>query len=264
VPSRRIAPGLVVAALVGGALLRSTPAADVVVEIGEAIVVADGFRAQARTVEPVLYAEGLQLLAATTVRDGVLREAPAVEGADLWSEVVAVYPHEQLVRITQFALVSDGPGGTLALVHRSERSDDGWILSLDPADARVPTALRRTLVHELAHLLTLSRGDVRIARDGEPLACDEVPVDIGCARRGSILAAFHDRFWGAGAGPLGDHVTPYAATSSAEDLAEIFAVVVLDLPLGDGPAVEAKRSWVAQHPDLAPEIERLRARLAGR
>jgi hypothetical protein len=251
--------------LIGGALIRSTPAADMVAEIGEAIVVVDGFRS-AGGVEAVAYQDGVALLEAHIVEDGRIDGPMGPDAAVIWEATEAVFPPEQLSRLTQFALIADGPGGNLAMVHRSERHGDGWILSIDPADTRSADALRRTLVHELAHLLTLSRSDIAIDPDLDPADCADVVTDLGCARPGSVIADFHTAFWRDGAGPAGSHVTPYASTSSAEDLAETFTAVVLRLPLGDGPVVDTKRAWVVTRPELAAAVEDLRARLeaAGR
>jgi hypothetical protein len=251
--------------LVGAALLRSSPAADMVVEIGEAIVVVDGFRAE-DGVEPVAYQEGVELLAAYEISDGRLDGTVDPDAARIWQHVVAVFPPTQLARLSQFAVIGDGPGGNLAMVHRSERHADGWILSIDPTDAVTTELLRRTLVHELAHLLTLSRSDVVIDPELDPAACAEVPVDIGCARPGSVIADYHTRFWatgepGAGERSAHDHVTPYAATSSAEDLAETFTAAVLALPVGHGPGVEEKLAWVRARPELAAAADELRTRL---
>jgi len=255
---------VVAAGLVGVALLRSTPAADMVVEIGEAIVVADGFRADNGSPEQVAYQQGIDLLSATTVSDGRLDQPVGPEATAIWNEVVAVFPPDQLGRLTQFALIADGPSGNLGMVHRSERHHDGWILSIDPTDARSRESLRRTLVHELSHLITLSRADIAIDPDLDPATCDGVVTDVGCARRGSVIADFHEAFWQEGTGLPDDHVTPYAGTSSAEDLAETFTVLVLRLPVGDGPEVEAKLTWVAGRPELAAAVDAVRVRLSAR
>lgn len=248
--------------LVGGALLRSSPAADVVVEIGEAIVVVDGFRSE-DGVEPVAYQDGVELLAAYELSEGRLDGTVAPDAARIWEQVVAVFPPAQLARLSQFAVIGDGPGGNLAMVHRSERHSDGWILSIDPTDAGTTEVLRRTLVHELAHLLTLSRSDIVIDPQLDPTTCSEVVIDVGCARPGSIIADYHARFWATGSPGPDHHVTPYASTSSAEDLAETFTAAVLALPVGSGPTVEEKLAWVRARPELAAAADDLRSRLAG-
>ncbi len=259
-PVRRSSALLVAGLLVGGALLRSSPAADMVVEIGEAIVVVDGFRAE-DGVEPVAYQEGVELLAAYEIAGARLDGTVDPDAARIWEQVVAVFPPAQLARLSQFAVIGDGPGGNLAMVHRSERHADGWILSIDPTDAVTTELLRRTLVHELAHLLTLSRSDVVIDPELDPATCAEVPVDIGCARPGSVIADYHARFWSAGHRGADAHVTPYAGTSSAEDLAETFTAVVLALPVGHGPVVEEKLAWARSRPELAAAADELRTRL---
>src|SRR5690606_20684555 len=122
--------------------------------------------------EDVTYDDAdLELIAAYVVTDGALDATarPTAEHRATWAVAEAVLPPDVLGQVRQLNIVTDGPSGTLAMVHRSGVAADQWVLSIDAVEpARV---MRDTLVHELAHLLTLRSTDLTTV--GE---CDGVRI----------------------------------------------------------------------------------------
>jgi hypothetical protein len=141
--------------------------------------------------------------------------------------VTRVLPTWAVAEIRQLDIVSDGPGGTLGMVHRSSVVGDQWILSIDVAEPR--DVLESTLIHELAHMLTLDRADLSAGTAASP--CDGARLEIGCAHAGSALADWSARFWPDPGKPASfdpaRFVSQYATTGPHEDLAESFLAYVL-------------------------------------
>lgn len=217
----------------------------------------------ARSAESVRYEDDdVVLLASYPIANGGPVEADAMPARfrAAWDSAAGIIPPNDLARIRQLNIVSDGPAGTLGMVHRSTAVKDQWILSLDPAESA--ETLRHTMVHELAHLHTLGAGDVWKAR-----ACDAIELAIGCVRRGSALGRWHDAFWSDEREPAryrsDRFVTQYAATSVHEDLAETFMAWVLD-QVPDRPALQAKAALLAELPELVELRAQLQARLPAR
>jgi hypothetical protein len=231
------------------------------VEIGDALQqVSTGADAAARHTEPVAYEDAdLTVVASYVAWDGQLQGDVAPRHRELWSLAAAVLPPEQLRRIRQLNVVTDGPNGTLGMVHRSGVAADQWVLSLDEAEN--DGVLDETLVHELAHLLTLRRDDLDARAD----ECHGTRIAIGCATAGSALAEWADEFWVDPLGPAryrtDEFVSEYAASAVHEDLAETFLAYVLEEP-PRSPSVAAKLAFFDDHPDLAATAAAVRARLA--
>jgi hypothetical protein len=250
----------VAVALAGGlAFHAATARGQVDVDIGRAVQ-AMGGDAAARATEQVNYDDrDLELVATYLVVDGRLQGDAPPDQQRLWATAASILPPTQLAEIRQLNVVTDGAGGTLAMVHRSGMVADRWILSMDAAE---PVAvLRETLVHELAHLLTLRREDLRV--DGS--TCEGVRIEIGCARSGSVLAEWAIAFWPDPEHPARydrDHfVGEYAASAVHEDLAETFLAYVLAPDEPRPPAIAAKLAFVEAHPGLAAAATEVRARL---
>jgi hypothetical protein len=214
------------------------------------------------TTEAVRYDDvNLELQGAYVVADGRMvgqtTVAPSAERA--WSIAVRVLPASQLDLIRQFNAVSDGTGGTLAMVHRSTVVPDDWVLSIDVAETN--DVIEATLVHELAHMLTLGRADVSAAGGR---GCDGVALAIGCARHGSALDAWSSAFWPGIAEPApyepSRFVTPYAASAVHEDLAESFLEYVLG-STQRSPAIEAKLAFFDQRPEFVAARQAVLANL---
>jgi hypothetical protein len=124
----------------------------------------------------------IELVATYLAVDGVLQDGVPAEHRALWAIAAGVIPPDELAEIRQLNVVTDGANGTLGMVHRSGLVADRWILSMDATES--PAVLEETLIHELGHILTLRRADLR----AEGGACEGVQLDIGCALPGSALA----------------------------------------------------------------------------
>jgi hypothetical protein len=80
--------------------------------------------------------------------------------------------------------------------------------------------------------------------------CSGRLIEIGCAKRGSLLESYAESFWADRPEPdrahTAEYVTQYAAESVHEDLAETFLFWVYgERP--SSPAIAAKYEWFAQH-----------------
>lgn len=234
-------------------------------DIGDAAQVVRAGSGTARISETVRYDDDhLRVEASDRVVGGRLEsDLGAVGERDehLWSLVSSVWPVADVARVRQLNLVTDGVNGTLAMVHRSTMDPSTWIVSLDPAEP--DDVLRRTLVHELAHVHTLGREDLTVVRADE--RCDGVRLVIGCARSGSTLAAWAEAFWSDHHEPATDDrgrfVTAYAASSVPEDLAESFMVWTVG-PGGSTRVLAAdKAAFFAARPELVQLRADVRAKL---
>jgi hypothetical protein len=253
-----VALGLALLVL-GGRTGRSTG-----VEIGTAIqaLAPNGGDGAARHTEQVTYDDDdLELVATYLAADGQLPGVVPPDHAALWTIAARVLPPAELAEIRQLNVVTDGPNGTLGMVHRSGMVANQWILSLDAAEST--SVLEETIVHELGHLLTLRRDDLR-AGGGD---CAGVRIEIGCALAGSALADWATEFWPEPDVPAAFDrdmfVSEYAAGAVHEDLAESFLAYVLHPDEGErSTEVAAKLAFFDGHADLAAAATDVRARLA--
>jgi hypothetical protein len=220
----------------------------------------------ARATETVRYDDrSLVLLASYPVNDGrVADPATADRHKELWALTRATLPDNAVQQIRQLNIVTDGRYGTLAMVHRSSLDTTTWVLSMDPAED--DEVIVSTLIHEYAHMLSLRSADLRSAsasRNG----CDGVRIEIGCARAGSVLAEWHDTFWAGASEPAragSGFVTPYAAMSVHEDLAESFLAWVRDDVDRPTPGIEARFAFLRDRPELVEARAAILERIAAR
>jgi hypothetical protein len=239
--------------------------ATVGVDIGTAVQALDPRAGDgaARHTEQVTYDDDdLELVATYLVTGGRLDAGAPPAHQELWAIAGQVLPPAQLAEIRQLNVVSDGPNGTLGMVHRSSMVADRWVLSLDRAET--PTVLAETLVHELAHLVTLRRDDLRAG--DEECGDHDVQIEIGCALGGSALADWAGAFWTDPTQPADfdrEHfVSEYAASAVHEDLAESFLAYVAHPEEADTPALAAKLAFFDAHPELATLAAEVRIGLA--
>jgi hypothetical protein len=195
----------------------------------------------ARNAETIRYQDtNLELIAVYPIVDGQLDSAALPEYRRIWALAGETLPADALTHIRQLNIVTDGPARTLGMVHRSTTEHDSWILSIDPSESH--DVLQHTLVHELAHTFTHGEGDLSTQRAN----CAGVLIQIGCARTGSPLADYAQRFWPAGTEPgrftSAQFVSQYAADSVHEDLAETFMSWVY-ADKADSDAITAKYLW---------------------
>ena len=186
-----------------------------------------------------------------------------IAGPDFAAEVVLQYR------------VGDAPDSdTLAYVYQDD-DPDYWILAANLATAEDRDLLVATLIHEYAHILTLSTDEF----DATASCPDAGEMSSGCADPTSTIVAFRDRFWaGYDDAPAADNddadaaddfylaheddfVSDYAATNVVEDLAESFMTYVLEESSAGSGVVAEKLAFFDDYPELAAIRERIRADL---
>lgn len=173
-------------------------------------------------------------------------EQPDVAAA--WKLVDRVWPESRRDELVQLSVVREGPLGLVGVIHPA--SGSGWILSLDAADLDRTDVIIETIVHELAHAVTLGPEQFVF---GSGAGCDGLRIDLGCASGGSMLARFGARFWPDGEpgdDTAGAFVTEYARTAVYEDLAETFTAWVFDWPIPHSSEAGAKIAHLETEPEL--------------
>lgn len=245
------------------------------------------------SVQALYLAEDGALVETAFVRDGSGVGADRALHDELWDEWSSMIPPYWSRRVARFEVASDGPGGIAAAVQRLDEAGDRWLLSVDPVDAvERRDVYVHTLVHELAHIVTLGAGRVQV--DPRPAAtlveqaerCEGPPVTEGCAAPGTVLAAFSERFWDLervggpdGVATIGDrkdatierylaardaYVSAYAASSPGEDLAETFTAMALGHPQAPGSIAAEKVEFLRADAELFSLADRIRATLRDR
>jgi hypothetical protein len=204
----------------------------------------------------------------------------------IWEYYLALIPANQRENIAEFAIFTDGLGGTLASVAQTTHDPDLWVLNVDIADIANYYELTYTLVHEFAHLLTLGAEQVTpsLAIFNNPdddtiylreaSACPNYFPGEGCANPDSYIHNFYYQFWD----ELHDEwseinleededtytelldefyyeyedrfVTSYAATNPEEDIAEAFTFFVFSPKPAGHTIAEEKILFFYQYPEL--------------
>jgi len=221
------------------------------------------------------------------VPDDLLDEQENTElHQQLWEYFAAIIPAEQRGMIAEYAITTDGTGGTLASVGQTTYDPNLWVLYVDIADTANYYELTSTLVHEFAHLLTLGPDQVvpSVAVFNNPedneiylselSACSDYFPGEGCANADSYIDDFYFQFWeelreewdpinleedeDTRTEMLDEFysqyedrfVTSYAATNPIEDIAEAFTFFVFSpQPAGDTIA-EEKILFFYNYPEL--------------
>ncbi len=208
--------------------------------------------------------------------DGSL--SPAADGTalEVWELFQRVASPDFAAEVVLQYRVGDAPeSDTLAYVYQDETDPTYWILAANLATAEDPDLLVATLIHEYAHILTLSTDEF----DEAGTCPEEFEMSEGCPAEGSTIAGFRDRFWaGYDDAPATDNddedvasefylaheddfVSDYAATNLVEDLAESFMTYVLEESSDGSGVVAAKLAFFDEYPELAAIRERIRADL---
>ncbi len=192
---------------------------------------------------------------------------------DLWLKIVT--PEVAGAVILDFRVGDSEDSSTMAYV---QQSDDPtlWTLAANLAYASEDDLLISTLIHEYAHVLSLSPDQV----DPTVAACDTLQLDEGCALPDSAIYAFFEQFWrdygdeapdptnadsdvadAFYAAHEDDFVSDYAATNVVEDFAETFMTFVIeDEPSGSTVAAQ-KILFFWDRPDFVQLRERIRTDL---
>ncbi|MFT7557557.1 MAG: hypothetical protein ACI83D_000222 [Planctomycetota bacterium] len=218
----------------------------------------------------------------------VPKEWRALQGAvllhdELWDIFSDIVPYSIRSRVTGFDLVSDGLDGMLAAAEPNIK-EGTWTILVDVVDAAGEDGheeLIATLIHELAHIITLDTSQ----RDGEKKdsCAGYEATEIGCLREDAYLSAYVSAFWQpAPFIPLyqvpnpeilrseltrryrvasGDFGSAYATMSQEEDIAETFIRFVL------AGAEEKEEGIIQEKIDFFyqyPELVELRSYIRGR
>lgn len=191
--------------------------------------------------------------------------------AAAWERFTQLVPAEYRRNVTSFeAIVGEADGQ----VYPNDTELTTWTLAL--ARNSDPRILDATVIHELAHLLTLRPGELRPATGPQVEDhCATYFTGEGCVLRGSLLDGFIRRFWDeealAGLETVSatdrfqaeprHFVTDYAATNPGEDIAETFVDFVYrprDIP---ETVAEEKIAYLWQRPELVELREVIRQNL---
>lgn len=204
----------------------------------------------------------------------------------IWRLFARLIPADQRQMLSEFQIVTDGPGGILSAVEQTQDDPSRWVLETDIADAADTRNLAFTLLHEFGHLLTLNAAQVppdlavfahpdsRRILDRAVATCRTYFPGEGCSRPSSYVNAFYDRFWNdlydewTAIDQIPDDnrreaslhrfyrkyadrfVDSYAVTSPVEDLAETWAYYVLSPRPGGSTIRDQKMGFFYNYPEL--------------
>ncbi len=201
---------------------------------------------------------------------------------EVWEMFRQLIPEQARSLLSGFIIFTDGHDGTLAHVEPDTNDSNQWLLAVDIMDADESMALKATLLHEFAHLLTLKNEqmdmneEVLLAEKDNPIhaiaeeACAYYFVyGMGCMKEASYLNQFYSQFWTDIAdewrerGVEGDEdalekfygdyehsfVTEYAATSPEEDIAETWTYFILSPQTAGNEVWEQKIRFFHQYPE---------------
>ena len=218
----------------------------------------------------------------------------------IWEYYAAMIPADARELLVGYKVVSDGQGGSLAMVEQSPNDPTEWMLNVDIADTKDLRDLTYTLIHEYGHLLTLNEDQLDINeeifynQDDEDLyaaaaeSCATYFPGEGCAKNSSYIYLFYDEFWS----PIFDEwdetqyiedddayyealdnfyykyedqfVTDYAATNVGEDIAESWTFFVISEKPAGNTIAEEKILFFYQFPELVQLREEIVARTYSR
>lgn len=208
--------------------------------------------------------------------DGSLSPEATGTTAEVWELFQRIATVDFTAEVMLQYRVGDAPDSdTLAYVYQ-DSDPQYWILAANLATADDEELLVATLIHEYAHILTLATDEFDPAG-----TCDaDIELMEGCPAEDSVLGAFRERFWdGYGdEAPAGDNTDPdiawdfylaneddfvsdYAATNVVEDIAESFAVWVMEASSDGDSVVGEKLRFFDEYPELSAIRERIRAEL---
>lgn len=214
----------------------------------------------------------------------------------IWQFVTDVVPADQRTELAHFVIYTDGANNSLGAV---DQTDDPhyWNLEIDIRDARNFPDLATTVIHELAHLITLN--DTQVTTDykvfyspdnkdvfsQEAATCSTYFIFEGCSHQDSYINSFFNQFWpdiypewktiDAETDPdtlsakldsfyqeySDQFVSDYAATNPEEDIAESFMFFVFAPKPAGATISEQKILFFYKYPELVRLRDRLTANL---
>jgi hypothetical protein len=185
------------------------------------------------------------------------------EYQSLWQEVRDLSPDALSDRyIETFDVYSDPSSDVLAFVV----DDDGngkWKMAVNLPTHRESDAKwqKATLIHELAHIITLNR-DQFTSPSG---TCPNYEAEEWCTKSDSYLSRFVEKYWWTKKEMNYDEakfVSEYASSSPEEDIAESFAFYVLGRNFSESSTRESKMNFFSSYPELVKIRDSMRNVLA--
>ncbi len=212
----------------------------------------------------------------TVMPDSTLTPEPTREHQELWNLFKRIIGKEKVKKyFVSFEVFNDENNSTAASVWRTTNNASTWHMNMNEAYIDNRKDLVHTLVHEYAHVLTLS-GDQVEQIEG---ACPYIVLAEGCTKDTSYIYRFHQDFWQMYGDEIpsndgqeqdevmsfydsqpNNFVSEYAATNLTEDMAESFAYYVLrPLPQDTTTQKNAKVLFYKQYPEFDKMRNTLRA-----
>lgn len=183
-----------------------------------------------------------------------------VRHAEIWNLFARISPDAFTdAYVNTYEIADDASDDTLAYVH-DEDGDGYWSVGVNVGS--FGTEGKRedilTLIHEFAHIVTLNQ--TQVVHGG---TCITYDTGDGCATAQSYLHAFVKQFWPESErrqAVSGENIyerapqkylTEYAATSPEEDIAESFALFVLESKRRERTTIaDQKASFFYAYPEL--------------
>jgi hypothetical protein len=180
------------------------------------------------------------------------------DGLTLWNTVISIVPQQWVQNISNFEVFSNYDEGA-GYVYIDEQDPSKFVLGLNVQELQDPQELVHTIVHELAHIVTLNTAQV----DDNATTCSTLDLAEGCSVPTSYINQFNSQFWANGASSNGNaFVSDYASTNVAEDIAESFTAFVLqDRPTGNSIA-DQKINFFYNYPEMVALRSELRQNIA--
>ena len=229
--------------------------------------------------------ENTEGLSTFTILNGRIQGSGAtLQDQEIWDIFVQIAPEDMVQNeIVGYETYIDSSDGTAAYVAPDESDPTTWILGVNHDSMYQDGVLDRaeairTLIHEMAHILTL--GNSQVPADSFGGACGTIELQEGCANSDSYIAAFNSQFWAsirdswpgqdASEDELFDFydanqdqfVSDYAATNLGEDVAESFTSFVVQGRASGGEIKDQKINFFYDYAELVRLRDTIRQNIA--
>ncbi len=207
-----------------------------------------------------------------------LAPQPTNDDIKLWNLFSRVVGKDDLLRnIQSFEVFNDDKNDSAASVWQSQ-TPGKWHVNVNAAYQDDQKDLVHTMVHEYGHILSLNTAQVS---GNVGSSCPYLKLEEGCAKQGSYINEFYDRFWkqygadvpadeGQDQNEVSDFynsrsssfVSEYAATNYTEDWAESWAIFVTQPKPTGNQEKDQKVQLFYNHPELVDARNRIRVQIA--
>lgn len=182
----------------------------------------------------------------------------------VWDLTTDILPKEQFANFRYFKVGGDGELGVVAYVVPLDSEGKVWCMTVDPADISEDGLFPYTVVHEIAHYISLNEKQVDYFNGDFTFYPMYRFADWNLvAKEDSYLQAFYTSFWKDIINDWATNeenpyfyyrhksqfVTGYSSTECAEDFAESFSAYVL-LDKAPTPETQAKLDFFDQYPEF--------------